>query len=89
MNPSTKNKAEAGTELTKVKVNGPSGTSETTATTTCTPEVCRQARNRYQPPDLASDSPWNHKKTYFFIGTLCVFMLWIIIYSIISEKKLV
>lgn len=89
MNSSPKKKTETGTELTKVKVNDPSGTSENTATTTCTPEVCRQARNRFQPPDLATDSPWNQKKTYFFIGILGVFLLWIIIYSIVSEKKLV
>lgn len=89
MNASVKKKAEAGTELTKVKVIGPTGTSETTATTTCNPEVCRQARNRYQPPDLATDSPWNQKKTYFFIVTLGIFAVWIIVYSIISEKKLV
>lgn len=88
MNSSTNKKPETGTELTKVKVN-PAATSETTATTTCNPGVCREARNRYQPPDLASDSPWNMKKTYFFVGTLCIFVLWIIVYTIISESKLV
>lgn len=88
MNSSVKKKNETGTELTNVKVTNP-GISETTATTTCTPEVCRQARNRYQPPDLATDSPWNHKKTYFFIATLGVFVLWIVVYTIVSEKKMV
>lgn len=89
MNQTKREKNDTGTELTKVKVNNPQPTSATTATTTCNPEVCRDARNRYQPPDLASDSPWNHKKTYFFLGTMCIFVLWIVIYSIVSEKKLV
>ncbi|KAJ8964675.1 hypothetical protein NQ314_004707 [Rhamnusium bicolor] len=56
---------DTGTELTKVTVNG-SSPSTARATTTCTPEVCRSARQRFQPPDLSSDSPWNKKKTYFF-----------------------
>lgn len=89
MNSSANNKAESGTELTKVKINEPASASQTTPTPTCSPEVCRQARNRYQPPDLATDSPWNQKKTYFFIGTLGIFVLWILIYTILSEKKLV
>ncbi|KAG5880051.1 hypothetical protein JTB14_018476 [Gonioctena quinquepunctata] len=79
---------DKGTELTKITVNGTSSEAKAT-TTTCTPEVCRSARQRYQPPDLASDSPWNQKKTYFFIGTICVFVAWMIIYSILSELKLV
>lgn len=81
----SKKKPENSTELTKVNI----GTSETTATTTCNPEVCRNARNLYQPPDLATDSPWNTKKAYFFAGTLGIFLLWIIVYTIVSEKKLV
>ncbi|XP_018579312.1 uncharacterized protein LOC108917285 isoform X2 [Anoplophora glabripennis] len=77
---------DTGTELTKVTVNG---APPARATTTCTPEVCRSARQRFQPPDLSSDSPWNQKKTYFFIGTLVIFAVWIVIYSIVSELKLV
>nr|XP_023016660.1 uncharacterized protein LOC111505976 isoform X1 [Leptinotarsa decemlineata] len=85
---------EKGVELTKITVNGTTSEAKATSadaktTTTCTPEVCRSARQRYQPPDLASDSPWNQKKTYFFIATIIVFVIWIIIYSIISELKLV
>lgn len=78
---------EVGIEMTRVAVH--SGGTEARATTTCTPEVCRQARQRYQPPDLATDSPWNQKKTYFFIGTIGVFIIWVIIYTIVSELKLV
>ncbi|KAJ8925255.1 hypothetical protein NQ315_009083 [Exocentrus adspersus] len=80
---------DTGTELTKVTVNGELPSAAARATTTCTPEVCRSARQRFQPPDLSSDSPWNQKKTYFFIGTIAIFAVWIVIYSIISELKLV
>ncbi|KAL1501672.1 hypothetical protein ABEB36_006961 [Hypothenemus hampei] len=75
---------ETGTELNKfTTVHG------NKATTTCSPEVCRSARQRFQPPDLANNSPWNQKKTYFFIGVIALLILWIIIYTIVSELKLV
>ncbi|KAJ8962782.1 hypothetical protein NQ318_001181 [Aromia moschata] len=77
-----------GTELMKVTVNGAS-TSAARATTTCTPEVCRLARQRFHAPDLSSDSPWNRKKTYFFVGTIVTFVLWIVVYTTVSELKLV
>nr|CAI5816892.1 unnamed protein product [Callosobruchus analis] len=80
---------DRGTELMKISVANGASTSAARSTTTCTPEVCRAARQKYQPPDLASDSPWNQKKTYFFIGTVAVFVVWIIIYTIVSELKLV
>ncbi|XP_030754454.1 uncharacterized protein LOC115881188 isoform X2 [Sitophilus oryzae] len=75
---------EAGTELNKINVNG-----KIKATTTCTPEVCRSARQQFQPPNLAENSPWNQKKTYFFIAVIVLLLVWIIIYSIVSELKLV
>lgn len=75
---------EAGTELHQVTING-----NVKATTTCTPQVCRSARQRYQPPDLANNSPWNQKKTYFFIGVISLLVVWIIVYTVVSELKLV
>lgn len=74
---------EAGTELNRVEVNG-----SAKATTTCTPEVCRSARQRFQPPDLSS-GPWNQKKTYFFIAIIVLLIVWIIVYTVVSELKLV
>ncbi|CAG9863167.1 unnamed protein product [Phyllotreta striolata] len=68
----------------KVVVNGQTAGTSTDANV-CTPHVCRQARQNYAPPDLANDSPWNRKKTYFFVGTFCVFIAWIVIYSTISS----
>ncbi|CAH0551335.1 unnamed protein product [Brassicogethes aeneus] len=60
--------SEKGTELKKVESNGtqkdPQDTIEDGPSTSkpivCTPEVCRQARQRFQPPDLA-DSPFLSK----------------------------
>ncbi|XP_019759396.1 uncharacterized protein LOC109537221 isoform X2 [Dendroctonus ponderosae] len=75
---------EAGTELNQVTIHG-----NVKATTTCTPQVCRTARQRYQPPDLANNSPWNQKKTYFFIGVISLLVVWIIVYTVVSELKLV
>lgn len=87
---------EVGTEMTKLKTaqtNGASsvvsaGTSAAAATTTCSPEVCRQARQRFHPPDL-SEGPWSTKKTYFFVGIIVLMILWIIIYTILSVYELV
>ncbi|XP_060525733.1 uncharacterized protein LOC132703505 isoform X2 [Cylas formicarius] len=78
--------SEAGTELNSVVTNGDLTTK---ATTTCTPEVCRSARQRFQPPDLANNSPWHKKKTYFFVGTIVLLIIWIAVYTIVSELKLV
>ncbi|XP_050294196.1 uncharacterized protein LOC126734554 isoform X2 [Anthonomus grandis grandis] len=74
---------ETGTELNKVTVNG-----HVKATTTCSPEVCRSARQRFQPPDL-SGNPWNQKKTIFFITVIVLLIVWIIVYTIVSELKMV
>ncbi|XP_057652426.1 uncharacterized protein LOC130891604 isoform X1 [Diorhabda carinulata] len=76
---------EIGTELKKITIDG----AQTSGALTCTPEVCRNARQRYAPPDLSGDAPWNQKKTYLFIGTICVFFLWMIVYSIVSTFHLV
>lgn len=86
MNNSAKKKTEADTELTRVNVSDAMTNSEATATaaTKCSPEMCKQARNRNKP-DFATDSPWNIKKTYFLIGVLSLFLLWIIIYVIVSR----
>ncbi|KAF7280723.1 hypothetical protein GWI33_005579 [Rhynchophorus ferrugineus] len=75
---------EAGTELNKINTNG-----NVKATTTCTPEVCRSARHQFQPPNLTNSSPWNQKKTYFFIGIMVLLLVWVIIYATVSELKLV
>lgn len=75
---------ETDTELNTVTIKD-----NIKATTTCTPQVCRTARQQYQPPDLANNSPWNQKKTYFFIGVIALLIVWIIVYTIISELKLV
>ncbi|CAH1109734.1 unnamed protein product [Psylliodes chrysocephalus] len=76
-------------EPPKITVNGQIAGTSTETDTVCTPHVCRQARQNYTPPDLANDSPWNRKKTYFFVGTFCVFIAWVVIYSTVSSFGLV
>ncbi|CAH1126659.1 unnamed protein product [Ceutorhynchus assimilis] len=77
---------EAGTELNKVTIiNG----NIKASTNTCTPEVCRRARQQYQPPDLANSSPWNQKKTYFFISVIVLLIVWIVVYTTVSQLKIV
>ncbi|XP_066156078.1 uncharacterized protein [Euwallacea fornicatus] len=75
---------ETGTELNKVTITG-----EINSIATCTPEVCRRTRQEFQPPNLINHSPWNQKKTYFFIGIICLMVIWIIAYTIVSKLKLV
>lgn len=50
----------------------------------CRPEHCRDARHRYQPPDLTG-SPWHKKKTFFFISLLVLFIIWVVVYSTLSH----
>lgn len=85
-NPAYQRDAEKGTELEMVrnKTNGSSGNDPSTS---CKPEVCIVARQRYQAPDL-SDSPWQTRKTVFLIGTIVLLVIWIIVYTTLSQLKL-
>lgn len=81
------NGKDESVELKKITING-NNTSTPKSTTTCTPAICRTARGVIQPPD-ESDSPWNIKKTYFLIGIIAMFVVWILIYAIVSKLKIV
>lgn len=80
---------ETGTELKRVEVNGgAAGTSKNNQqTVTCSPEVCRKARQTFRPPDL-SEGPWHKKKTYFFVGTIVLLLIWIVVYATLSHYDL-
>ncbi|XP_019881912.1 uncharacterized protein LOC109609645 isoform X2 [Aethina tumida] len=83
--------SDKGTELKKVVINGTQTQTEEPGPSkpiTCTPDVCRQARQRFQPPDLA-DSPWHTKKTYFFFGIIVLLVIWAIIYGLLTHFDVV
>lgn len=87
-NPGYQKDVEKGTELEVVQSlkNTPNGNS-TNPSTSCTPEVCIASRERTRGPDL-SGSPWHFKKTVFLIGTIVLLVLWIIVYTTLSQLKL-
>lgn len=85
-NPAYQRDAEKGTELEMVR-NKTNGSTGNDASTSCRPEVCQAARQRYQAPDLA-ESPWQHRKTVFLIGTIVLLVIWIIVYTTLSQLKL-
>lgn len=78
-------KSEKGIELSVSSTNGGPSVSENLVT--CSPEVCRTARQRYQPPDLAG-SPWHIKKTFFLIGLIVLLIIWIIVFTTLNEFNL-
>ncbi|RZC41583.1 hypothetical protein BDFB_013392 [Asbolus verrucosus] len=77
-------KTDKGIELSNT--NGGASASENLVVT-CTPEVCRAARQRYQPPDLAG-SPWHMKKTVFLVGLIVLLIVWIIVFTTLSQLQL-
>lgn len=85
-NPGYRRDVEKGTELQMVK-NKTNGSSGTDPSTSCRPEVCLAARQRRQAPDLG-DSPWQTRKTVFLIGTIVLLVIWIIVYTTLSQLKL-
>lgn len=56
--------------------------------TSCRPEVCQRARERYTAPDLRG-SPWHRSKTIFLLITISSLIIWAIIYSTLSHLNLV
>ena len=92
--------AERGLELReqkmKLKENGataqnPSATTPKNSaipSTSCNPDVCQAARRKYAAPDL-TDSPWHSNKTIFFLAIIALMVIWVIVYTTISQLKLV
>jgi hypothetical protein len=80
-------KNEKGIELSVSSTNGGASSATENLVVTCTPEVCRTARQRYPPPDLAG-SPWHLKKTIFLLGLIVLLIIWIVIFTTLSQLKL-
>lgn len=53
----------------------------------CRPEVCRRARESYKLPELTGN-PWHRKKTIALSVLLALFIVWIIVYTTLSQLKM-
>ncbi|KAK5647730.1 hypothetical protein RI129_002622 [Pyrocoelia pectoralis] len=86
--------AEEGTELGLVRnpgamsapSNGNSALYE--PSTSCNTEVCQSTKNKFPQPNL-SNNPWNRCKTISLIVMIILFVLWIIIYTVLSQMNLI
>lgn len=90
-NPSYQKDPEKGTELEAVnslKNNNTNKSNPNQQPISCKPEVCRAAMQKNRRPDLADNNPWHLKKTIFLIGTIVLLVIWIIVYTTISELNL-
>lgn len=55
--------------------------------TSCRGEVCQAVLEKFRPPTL-SPSPWHKRKTLYLILTLTLFIIWIIIFTTLSQLNL-
>lgn len=81
--------AEKGerTELSVVQTQTNNSSSQA-GPSKCRPEVCRKSRQKYQPPELTG-SPWHLKKTIFLLSIIVLLVIWIVVFSTLSQYKLV
>ncbi|KAJ3650133.1 hypothetical protein Zmor_021841 [Zophobas morio] len=79
-------KGEKGIELSVSSTNGGTSASENLVVT-CSPEVCRTARQRYPAPDLAG-SPWHLRKTISLITLIVLLIIWIIIFTTLKQLQI-
>ncbi|KAK9737277.1 hypothetical protein QE152_g10866 [Popillia japonica] len=84
---------EKGVELLETKKQGLTTNGATpitkpppqpSASTSCKPEICQAARSRYSPPELAG-SPWHIKKTIFLLTFLILMVIWVIVFTTLSQ----
>lgn len=90
-NPVFQKDVEKGVELLETKKQGltTNGATPITkpppqASTSCKPEICQAARSRYSPPELAG-SPWHIKKTIFLLTFLILMVIWVIVFTTLSQ----
>lgn len=55
--------------------------------TTCKGEVCQAVIQKYRPPTLSAN-PWHKRKTIYLILTIVLLVIWIIIYSTLSQLNI-
>ncbi|KAF5303638.1 hypothetical protein FQA39_LY09885 [Lamprigera yunnana] len=85
---------EEGTDLglvnkTEIIVMGDrlNGSAPYGPSTSCKPEICHSTKKRFQGPDL-SDSPWHKTKTIALVITIILFVIWVIVYTVLSQLDL-
>lgn len=53
----------------------------------CKAEICKRARTRSRAPQ-SSEGPWHKQKTFYLLMLVILFVIWVIVYSIISSLNL-
>ncbi|XP_070172619.1 uncharacterized protein [Polyergus mexicanus] len=86
---------ETMTELGEVKVTAPSSSIATsTPHTSGDPAPCKNGsckvwrNNRDGSGEPRSESPWHSLKTVFLVSVIVAFLLWVIIYTLLDQYRI-